>query len=296
VELCPERWQSHYDVGLFYKTRGRFAAGQAANQAAFDLGGGENDGVLWNLGICATGAGDGGTALRIWKGMGQQAELGLLGLPEGGYGSVKVRLAQRPLAERDPSREPDDPGAEETVWIERLSPCHGIIRSALFGDEIGVEYGDVVLIDGAPITHHTYGFDRIPVFPHLSTLARRQYRVFTFVATQRMEGQVADLSASLPEDSVLYVHSEQVVVQCQQCWETPGVDHAEHVPMEQQVVKGKLCAPPSVEPAVLLGQLDHAVGGEEGVQLLVPELCNSAGFVERAQAEQQSMRTLETVS
>lgn len=58
VELRPESWNVRYGQGLFYKTRGRFAEGQAANQAAADLGGAEKDSVIWNLGICATGAGD----------------------------------------------------------------------------------------------------------------------------------------------------------------------------------------------------------------------------------------------
>ncbi|MFX7640566.1 hypothetical protein ABTJ59_19895, partial [Acinetobacter baumannii] len=85
-------------------------------------------------------------------------------MPEGGYPACKVKLAERPLAER--AADSDDPGQEETVWIERLSPCHGIIRSVLYG-KLGVDYGDVILTDGAPITHHTYGEQQIPVFPHL---------------------------------------------------------------------------------------------------------------------------------
>ncbi|MGI1715343.1 hypothetical protein, partial [Escherichia coli] len=39
-------------------------------------------------------------------------------------------------------------------------PCHGIIRSVLYG-KLGVDYGDVILTDGAPITHHTYGEQQI---------------------------------------------------------------------------------------------------------------------------------------
>ena len=89
--------------------------------------------------------------------MGQKIELGRFGLPEGRYSPCKVKLAERPLAER--TADLDDPGAEETVWIERLSPCHGIIRSVLYGN-LGVDYGDVILMDGAPITHHTYGEER----------------------------------------------------------------------------------------------------------------------------------------
>ncbi|MFX4790264.1 hypothetical protein ABTB87_23585, partial [Acinetobacter baumannii] len=67
--------------------------------------------------------------MDVWKRMGQKIEPGRFGLPEGGYPACKVKLAERPLAER--AADSDDPGQEETVWIERLSPCHGIIRSVL---------------------------------------------------------------------------------------------------------------------------------------------------------------------
>ena len=116
-----------------------------------------NEGCQWNLGICATGAGEGEVALQVWKDLGQKIEMGRFGLPDGGYPQCKIRLAERPLAERDASQ--DDPGLEETIWVERLSPCHGIIRSVLYQD-LGIDYGDVVLFDGAPITYHTYGEER----------------------------------------------------------------------------------------------------------------------------------------
>jgi hypothetical protein len=73
VDLAPDRWQLHYAQGLFYKTRGRFAEGQAANQRPFDLGGSSRENVRWNLGI---GARDGQTALSIWKLLGQKIERG----------------------------------------------------------------------------------------------------------------------------------------------------------------------------------------------------------------------------
>ena len=129
IELDPERSSHHYNYGLFMKTRGRFAEGLAANQEARRLAGKPVESYEWNLGICATGAGQGEVALAVWKGIGNKIEMGRFGLPEGGYPECKVRLAERPLAERDAAT--DDPGLEETIWIERLSPCHGIVRSVL---------------------------------------------------------------------------------------------------------------------------------------------------------------------
>lgn len=190
LELRPTRWQDHDNFGLFLKVRGRFAEGLATNRRAAELGG-DDESVRWNLGICATGARDGATALRVWKELGQKIEMGRFGLPEGGYAAVKVRLAEHPLAEREAGQ--SDPGLEETIWIERLSPCHGVVRSALF-QNLGIDYGDVVLFDGAPVTHHKYGEQQVPVFPQLVTLERPGYRTFPFVGTQPSEGALAALS------------------------------------------------------------------------------------------------------
>ncbi len=292
VELRPERWQDQYDLGLFYKTRGRFAEGLAANRRAAELGGAGQDSVAWNLGICATGAREGGEALRVWRSMGQKLELGRFDLPEGSYDAVKVRLAERPIAERDPTRMPDDPGLEETIWVERLSPCHGIVRSALY-QELDVDYGDVVLFDGAPIVHHTYADRRVPVFPHLSTLVHARYRAFPFVASQQREGQVARLSDSLPKDAVLYVHTEQLVQLCAACWERAGTDHGEHRSAEHHIVRGKLCAPPDVGAEPLRRALDEAVHAARGVQVLVPDLSRLAGDDARAEVESRRWAMLD---
>ena len=100
-----------------------------------------------------------------------------------------MRLAERPLAERSADR--DDPGAEETIWIERLSPCHGIVRSVLYRN-LGVDFGDVILMDGAPITYHSYGEARVAVFPHLATLVRQHYQIFDFAGRKTRRGNWQD--------------------------------------------------------------------------------------------------------
>ncbi len=294
VELSPGRWEDHYDLGLFYKMRARFAEGQAANQRASDLGGADDEAVRWNLGICATGARDTEVALRVWKQLDQQIEAGRFGLPEGGYPSAKVRLAQHPLAERRPGVDPDEPGRQEAIWIERLSPCHGVVRSALYYDEIGVDFGDVVMFDGAPITHHRYGDREVPVFPHLVTLERCGYRVFRFSGTQRQPRQIADLSTALPDETVLYSHTEQMRHVCSACANDPGTDHAHHHADDHTVVTGKLCAPPSLAARELLDALDRAVAAAPEVKLFVPGLARAAGDHERASVEERRVAMIES--
>lgn len=284
VEIDPDSRSNHYNLGLFFKTRGRFAEGLAANQAAARLAEEPNEAIEWNLGICATGAGEGEVALEVWKRMQQKIEMGRFGLPEGGYPQCKVKLAQRPLAER--TADADDPGLEETIWIERLSPCHGIVRSVLYQD-LGVDYGDVVLIDGAPITYHTYGEEQIPVFPHLATLLRRNFQFYDFAGTQEEARQLADSSRDLERDAIVYAHSENYQVLCASCWRDPDLDHETHERMEKHVVTGRIAAPPNLEPANLLDQLDQALARRDPCRLYAPDLCIAAGADSRAETERR---------
>ncbi len=284
VELEPGRSSAHYNLGLFLKTRGHFREGLAANRRAIELAGERVDSYEWNLGICATGAREGAAALEVWKRLGQNIESGRFDLPEGRYPSCKVKLAQRPLAER--TVDDDDPGLEETIWIERLSPCHGIVRSVLFQD-LGADYGDVVLFDGAPITHHRHGEREIPVFPQLATLVRGGYQFFDFAGTQSGPGRLASASDDLEGDAVVYSHSENFRVLCATCWRGGDVDHEHRQTEERHVVTGRIAAPPHVDPRVLLAQLDRAVAARQPCRLYVPSLCEAAGSMARAAVERR---------
>jgi tetratricopeptide (TPR) repeat protein len=284
TDINPRKGAHHYNLGLFFKTRGKFEEGMKSNQTAASLADETIDSCEWNLGICATGSGNGSVALDVWKRMGHEIEMGRFGLPEGSYSHVKVKVAQRPLAER--SADLDDPGLQETIWIERLSPCHGIIRSVLY-EELGVDYGDVILIDGAPITHHTYGDRKVPVFPHLATIVRRNYKRYDFAGTQHEPRQLADADIDLDGDSVIYPHSEYVRHFCARCWRDPDVDHDQHEQVERRIVVGRIAAAPDVDPVQLLEQIDKALARRSGCQLYVPDLCLAAGLQARASVEKR---------
>lgn len=290
IELDPEDARHYYSLGLFLKTRGHFAEGMRVNQTAARLAGKDRgEAYDWNLGICATGARESTVALEVWQRLGQKIRPGRFGLPEGGYPQCKVRLAERPLAER--TAETDDPGLEETIWIERLSPCHGIIRSVLF-QNLGVDYGDVILIDGAPCTYHTYGGKQIPVFPHLATLERSHYRFFDFAGTQEEAEQLARLSADLERDAIVYSHTESYRVLCAACWRDPDREHQHGKQEEKHVVKGRIAAPPDYEPRVLLQHLDAALAKSESCRLYAPDLCEAAGLSERAAFEKRRFQMI----
>lgn len=285
AELEPDEASSHYNLGLLHKTRGRFAEGLAANRRAMALLASDDhrEPYDWNLGICATGAGDGQAALEVWKRIGSKIEMGRFGLPDGRYPSTKVKLAERPLAER--SADDDSPGLEETVWVERLSPCHGIIRSVLY-QELGIDFGDVVLFDGAPITYHRYGDETVPVFPHLATLQRSGYQIYDFLGTQDQPLRLSGLSDQLADDAVVYSHTESFELLCPHCWRSGEIDRSHHHhTQEHQVITGKVAAPPHISPADLLAQLDKALTDLDDCRILVPALCDAADQAERSAAE-----------
>jgi hypothetical protein len=290
LELEPDVGYRHYNYGLLLKTRGRFREGMAANQRAATLAKEPSNATEWNLGICATGAREGTAALEVWKRMEQKIEMGRFGLPEGSYPSCKVRLAERPLADR--TADSDDPGLEETIWIERLSPCHGIIRSVLY-QRLGVDYGDVVLIDGAPITYHKYGDREVPVFPHLATLLRSNYQFFDFAGTQDGEGRINGASEDLDRDSVIYSHSENFSVLCAGCWRDQDIDHEHGETEEKHVVRGRIAAPPDVAPSELLRQIDAAMAKRSPCRIYSPDLCAAAGLTERVAFERRRFDMLQ---
>jgi tetratricopeptide (TPR) repeat protein len=288
--LEPDVGHRHYNFGLFLKTRGRFREGLEANQRAASLAKEPSEATQWNLGICATGAREGATALEVWKRMEHKIEMGRFGLPEGGYPSCKVRLAERPLAER--TADSDDPGLEETIWIERLSPCHGIIRSVLY-QRLGVDFGDVVLIDGAPITYHKYGDREVPVFPHLATLVRSNYQFFDFAGTQEGEARIDGASADLERDSVIYSHTENFSFLCAGCWRDQSIDHEHGETEEKHIVRGRIAAPPDVAPTELLRQLDAAMAQRAPCRIYTPDLCLAAGLTDRAAIERRRFDMLQ---
>lgn len=289
TEISPKDAHYHYNLGLFCKTRGLFAEGVKANQTALTLAEDDPASNLWNLGICATGAGEADIALDTWKKIGCKIKMGRFDLPDGRFPSCKVKLAEFPLAER--SKDNDHPGQQETVWIERLSPCHGIIKSVLYYD-IGVDYGDVILTDGAPITYHKYGDDDIAVFPHLATLLKRNYLFYDFAAIQQENKQISSISDSLEQDAVVYSHTENFRILCANCFKDPNCNQHEDNPEQKHIVKGRVAAPPDYDPALLLAHIDAELKKLQGCEFYSPDLCKAAGLDDRRKGEEEKFEVL----
>ena len=66
----------------------------------------------------------------------------------------------------------------------------------------------------------------------------------------------------------------------------------ERFAMEHHVVTGRIAAPPDIEPADLLGQLDEAVAKQASCKIYSPDLCDAAGEPERAAVERRRLDML----
>lgn len=289
IEHTPDAPNAWYDYGLFLKTRGRFAEGLAANQRAALLRKETDESTTWNLGICATGAGEGQVALDVWtKNLGAKLRIGDDGLPTGRWDEVKVRLAERPLAER--TAKDDSPGAEETVWLERLSPCHGRVLNATSQD-LGVDFDDVVLFDGASITSQEIQGRLVYVFPHLATLRKSDYRIFRFAAYLPAGVSPNEVNKQLPGGTIFYSHTHSVVMLCRQCaldGKTGQCGHREK--RDERAIRGKLCIAPGVSLPAVDQALAKVFSGD--AWLLSPPLAEGLGDHRRARAEQKKVDAL----
>jgi len=104
---------------------------------------------------------------------------------------------------------------------------------------------------------------------------------------------VASLSNHLPDDAVVYVHTEQLIDHCAACWRNGDLEHDTHAAEHNELVRGKISAPPHVTPPSLLAALDAALAATPDVSLFAPELCASAGLSARSRLELTRLQALE---
>ncbi|MGB5265889.1 MAG: tetratricopeptide repeat protein, partial [Polyangiales bacterium] len=215
IELDPERGEWWYDAGLLDKWRGRFDEGYAANeQARMRLG--DQRPVLWNLAICATALGKAEEAVDIWEQLGVPARIDRSrGMPfVANLPPMLLRVLSRTPATDATSQLPDRAVGFELVWIAPLSPCHGVVQSPTFRDA-PIDYGDLVLWDGAPVAaHQTSAGEPVPVFPLLEILRPGDERRWPFVALEREPGAVRSLEEPLPEGVRVFIQEERVEHHC----------------------------------------------------------------------------------
>lgn len=287
LRLDPDNGLYWYRVGLLHKWRGRWREGIEANQRA--RASGETQATLWNLAICAMGAGEHALAAEVMKTLGMKGSIGEDGIFTGTFDGAQVRVST--LGEGiDPAAH--DVGAEpvfENLWIERLSYVHGKVANASIYD-LPVDYGDIVLFDGAAVDWRDDGTTRTPRFPLLQKLRAGAFRRYWFLARQPRGGFLNDLEASLPEETFFYVHDEQVNMLCRDCAHGGKIVH-DHTEPESFLVAGKFVVPDVHLNAALVETLDNLIG--DTALVAIPQLYRDLGDAARAARDEQRWRVIE---
>ncbi len=251
----------HFDLAVLHKWRGRWRASLEAGLAAQERLGAERP-VSWNIALAATAIGDGERAAEVWRTLGLQPRL------DAG-GGLPVVEGIPPLRVRVPSRssgyglgEPEE-DLLEVVWVQPISPCHGVVSSPTFGDA-PVDFGDVVLWDGAPVHLDP------SCFPLLEILHRGDERRLRFLAIGS-PAEVEELVAGLADLGVhAFAHPRG------------------HEVAGQRVAVGKLIVPAGTDPHEVRRRLE----AHPGARWAIPELYELCGDTKRAGREHQTWRGL----
>jgi len=280
-----------FDLGLVHKVARAWPEAVEVNRRARDLMETPHRGVLFNLAIAATALGDGQAAAEAWRAAGIEATCEADALPfVPGVPPAQVRLPTLGSGHA-PSGEgelPDQAASFEAVWVQPLSPCHGVVRSPTHREAIA-DFGDVVLWDPAPVAVVERDGEPVPRFPLLGVLKPGDERRLRFLAMQQSAGQIDAIAASMPSGVVLYAHGERVEVVCPRCAAGDVLVKHEHQPAEEhRIVFGKLVVPGSADLAAFAETLEQARKSEPGVLMAIPELYEALG--ETAKAGQHHKR------
>ena len=296
IELDPERGEWWYDAGLLDKWRGRFDDGFKANELARMHMGPERP-VLWNLAICATAIGKAEEAVAAWRALGVEARVDharnmpyVANLPP-----LLLRVLSRTPATDATSALPDKAVGFELVWVAPLSPCHGVVQSPTFRDA-PIDYGDLVLWDGAPVAaHETAEQGTVPVFPLLEILTHGGERRLSFVALEREPGALEALEPELPEGTRVFLRNERVEHHCAACEAGEAHDHADDIQPATDpsgLVRGKVIVQPTQNLHDFRGSWETALS-KRAASVSVPDLYEQLGDSKRAGQEHQAWRGIE---
>lgn len=265
------------DLGVLHKRARRFRAALIAFQKAHEKGK-RSRGLSFHLALSAIATGEHAIAREALK------ELGLAVEGEGDarpfvpdLPAVQVRMPTLGTGYLIGNVVPDESASFERVWMQPLSPVHGVLRSPTYREALA-DFGDVVLVDPAPVAHVTEDGRRVPVLGVLGVLAKGDDRAFRFLALEQKEGDAATIGAGLPEGVVFYVHGTRVESVCPRCAAGETLSRHEHAPPEDhRAVFGKLLVPSGVPLKALARSLETARAARPGALLAIPGLFEALG-------------------
>jgi len=313
LALTPDDGGLWADAALLHKWRGRWDEAFAAAERAADLLD-AGRGVLWNLAIAATALGRGDRAADAWRALGLRARVNDAGMPivEGADGQplppVDLRVPTRGSGHGLPRQDvPDRAMGFELLSVAPLSPCHGVVQSPSFRSA-PVDWGDVVLWDGAPVGWLRSAGDAPPRprFPLLEILRHSDDRRFRFLAVRPpaapgpggLRERVAAFQGALPADVIAFPFTETLERVAARVPVAGSVvaraerDGAEGGDDDEGPVIGKIVAPARVPLDVLAAGIPAAAAAA-GLTVVVPELFEALGDARRAGKEHQAWRGLE---
>ena len=143
-------------LGHIYKYRQEWKPALYYNKRAIALQV-DNRQAWWDVGIAATALKKRKLARRVWSKFGytKRAER---------WQPASVQLSYS--------------GQLEVMWVQRVGPCLGHIRS-IPQPASGRRYGDLVLVDNILCGHHNSGAYRLPIYKELGLLKGSHYRSFS---------------------------------------------------------------------------------------------------------------------
>ncbi len=269
VDLDPDNGWWWFNLGLFHKWRGRWREGLDANLKARELIG-DDDSLLWNLGICATGAGDGFVAAEAWLALGYKSRPGPDGLPRMDLAPAQVRVSSVAQGVDPRLHAAGTSTSHELLWVQPWSPCHGLVLTpAVYG--LAADYGDLVLWDGAPVGYHQEEGIRSPQFPLLQRISPGDFHRFWFLARQTRSEAIHELGETFPEGAFLYVHNE-----IGESPDLPETRDEQTAGPEPQLLAGKIIAPGSMALDTLCTELQDRLREHPDVDLAAPDLMEHA--------------------
>jgi len=294
--LAPREPGFWADLGLLHKWRGRWEEAADAFDRAIEHGE-DRRGTLWNAALCATALGRGARAVDAWREARIPARLNDAGMPVvDGLEPARVRVPARGAGIASGDAVPDEARSFEIVWVSPLTPVHGVVASPTFRDA-PVDWGDVILWDGAPVAVTPVAERPVPLFPLLEILRRGEEHRLRFVGLQQAPGDAEALGDELPDGCAVAIHSERVEWVCPRCASGDALVRHDHAPAEEhRLVYGKLVAPRDTDLGALRDALERAIHARGTVRLAIPELYERLGDTRRAGIEHQAWRGLERVA
>ncbi|MET0282953.1 MAG: hypothetical protein ABW352_00725, partial [Polyangiales bacterium] len=222
--------------------------------------------------------GEGKLALEAWEKIGIQGELspgGMPYVPNMPPMQIRVATVGEETGQNDPL--PAKTVTLEVLWVQPLSPCHGVIQSPT-ARRASVDYGDVVLWDGAPVRLNRItspeGTRDVPVFPLLWILRPGDERRLRFVGMEKEAGAIEKLE--LGEDVELVVY-----------------DRRSSAAGDAHLFYGKLIVPGSRDLKEVRRALETGLRTKAGLTLAVPQLYELLGDTPQAGKAHQAWGGIE---